>query len=323
MTSISYLDSARRTIAMERDAVGELLTRLDASFERACDVLLGCKGRVVVSGMGKSGHIGTKIAATLASTGTPSLFVHPAEASHGDMGMITASDSVLALSNSGNTAELITLLPLLKRLGIPLVSMTGRADSPLAKAADVNLDVSVAVEACPLGLAPTSSTTAALVMGDALAIALLEARGFTAEDFAFSHPGGTLGRKLLLRVADVMRYADAVPKVRPDTLLGQALLEMSAKGLGMTTVVDEHDVLLGLFTDGDLRRAIDHGVDIHTTRIDAVMNSHCKTVTETMLAAEALNIMDNFKISALVVIDAGRRPIGALHLHDLLRAGLA
>lgn len=323
MTSISYLDSARRTIAMERDAVSELLARLDASFERACAILLECKGRVVVSGMGKSGHIGTKIAATLASTGTPALFVHPAEASHGDMGMITANDVVLVLSNSGNTAELLTLLPLLKRLGIPLVSLTGRADSTLAKAADVNLDVSVAVEACPLGLAPTSSTTAALVMGDALAIALLEARGFTAEDFAFSHPGGTLGRKLLLKVEDVMRTADAVPRVLPDTPLGRALLEMSAKGLGMTTVVDAQDVLLGLFTDGDLRRAIDHGVDIHATRIDAVMNSHCKTVVANMLAAEALNIMDKFKISALVVVDAQHRPVGALHLHDLLRAGLA
>ena len=323
MTSISYLESARRTIAMERDAVDELLTRLDGAFERACAILLDCRGRVVVCGMGKSGHIGTKIAATLASTGTPAMFVHPAEASHGDMGMITASDVVLALSNSGNTAELLTLLPLLKRLGVPLVTLTGRPDSSLAKAADVNLDVSVAVEACPLGLAPTSSTTAALVMGDALAIALLEARGFTAEDFAFSHPGGTLGRKLLLKVEDVMRPADAVPRVLPATPLGEALLEMSAKGLGMTTVVGADDALLGLFTDGDLRRAIDHGVDIRATRIETVMNSHCKTVGTGMLAAEALNIMDKFKISALVVVDGARRPIGALHLHDLLRAGLA
>jgi arabinose-5-phosphate isomerase len=323
MTGISYLDSARRTIAMERDAVDQLLPRLDASFARACDILLACRGRVVVSGMGKSGHIATKIAATLSSTGTPALFVHPAEASHGDLGMITASDVAVLLSNSGNTAELITLLPLLKRLQIPLVSMTGKADSVLAKLADANLDVSVAEEACPLGLAPTSSTTAALVMGDALAIALLEARGFTAEDFAFSHPGGTLGRKLLLKVADVMRGGDAVPRVQPQTPLSLALLEMSAKGLGMTTVVDAQGVLQGVFTDGDLRRALDRKIDIHGTPIQTVMNSRCKTVTANMLAAEAMNIMDNYKIRALPVIDEQQRPIGALHLHDLLRAGLA
>jgi arabinose-5-phosphate isomerase len=322
MTQVSFLDSARRTIGLERDAVGELLLRLDASFERACEILLGCRGRVVVSGMGKSGHIGTKIAATLASTGTPAMFVHPAEASHGDLGMITSNDVVLALSNSGNTAELIALLPLLKRLRVPVIGMTGNPDSQLAKTADVHLNVSVSQEACPLNLAPTSSTTATLVMGDALAIALLEARGFTAEDFAFSHPGGTLGRKLLLKVADVMRDAAAVPKVLPGTALGRALLEMSAKGLGMTIVVDADDVLLGLFTDGDLRRALDHGIDIQHTAIETVMNRHSKTVSAQMLAAEALNIMDNFKISALVVVDAHNHPIGAVHMHDLLRAGL-
>jgi arabinose-5-phosphate isomerase len=322
MTEVSFLDSARRTIGLERDAVGELLLRLDASFERACEILLGCRGRVVVSGMGKSGHIGTKIAATLASTGTPAMFVHPAEASHGDLGMITANDVVLALSNSGNTAELIALLPLLKRLRVPVIGMTGNIDSQLAKTADVHLDVSVSQEACPLNLAPTSSTTATLVMGDALAIALLEARGFTAEDFAFSHPGGTLGRKLLLKVEDVMRAAAAVPKVSLGTALGRALLEMSAKGLGMTTVVDADDVLLGLFTDGDLRRTLDHGIDLQNTAIETVMNRHSKTVSAQMLAAEALNIMDNFKISALVVVDAHNHPIGAVHMHDLLRAGL-
>ncbi|HSB96448.1 MAG TPA: KpsF/GutQ family sugar-phosphate isomerase [Spongiibacteraceae bacterium] len=322
MTQVSFLDSARRTIGLERDAVGELLSHLDASFERACEIMLACRGRVVVSGMGKSGHIGTKIAATLASTGTPALFVHPAEASHGDLGMITASDVVLALSNSGNTAELITLLPLLKRLRVPVIGMTGNSDSQLARAADVHIDVRVGQEACPLNLAPTSSTTATLVMGDALAIALLEARGFTAEDFAFSHPGGTLGRKLLLKVADVMRDAAAVPKVKPGTALGRALLEMSAKGLGMTTVVDDSDVLLGLFTDGDLRRALDHGIDIQRTSIETVMNRQSKTVSAQMLAAEALNIMDNFKISALVVVDTDNHPIGAVHMHDLLRAGL-
>jgi arabinose-5-phosphate isomerase len=322
MTEIAFLESARRTIALERDAVGDLLARLDGNFERACEILLACRGRVVVSGMGKSGHVANKITATLASTGTPALFVHPAEASHGDLGMITPGDAVLALSNSGNTAELIMLLPLLKRLRVPVISMTGNPESTLAKAADVNIDVSVDQEACPLNLAPTSSTTATLVMGDALAIALLEARGFTAEDFAFSHPGGTLGRKLLLKVADVMRDAAAVPRVRPGTTLGQALLEMSTKGLGMTTVVDENDVLLGLFTDGDLRRALDHGVDIRATAIETVMNRNGKTVGTQMLAAEALNIMDNFKISALVVVDANNHPIGAMHVHDLLRAGL-
>lgn len=322
MSTISYLQSAQRTIAMERDAVTSLLARLDERFERACAILFACKGRIVVTGMGKSGHIGTKIAATLASTGSPSMFVHPAEAGHGDMGMITASDTVLALSNSGNTAEIVTLLPLLKRLHVPLVSMTGNAESALAKSADVNLDVSVSEEACPLNLAPTSSTTAALVMGDALAIALLEARGFTAEDFAFSHPGGTLGRKLLLKVEDVMRSGAAVPRVHSDTTLSRALLEMSAKGLGMTTIVDADDTLLGVFTDGDLRRALDHGIDINATTIGSVMNCHSKTATANMLAAEAMNTMDNFKISALVVVDEQKHPIGALHLHDLLRAGL-
>jgi arabinose-5-phosphate isomerase len=323
MTTISYIDSARRTIGVERDAVAALSQRLDQRFEHACDILLHCRGRVVVTGMGKSGHIGTKIAATLASTGTPALFVHPAEASHGDLGMITVNDAVLALSNSGNTAEVITLLPLLKRLGIALVSMTGNADSTLAKAADVNLDVAVAQEACPLGLAPTSSTTATLVMGDALAIALLEARGFTAEDFAFSHPGGTLGRKLLLRISDVMRSGDEVPRVGAELPLGQALLVISAKGLGMTTVVDADGALLGMFTDGDLRRAIDHGTDIHATPIGDLMTRRCKTVHAGMLAAEALGLMDNFKISAVAVVDAENRPVGAVHLHDLLRAGLA
>ncbi len=322
MSTISYLQSARRTIEMERDAVTALLPRLDARFERACEILLGCKGRIVVTGMGKSGHIGNKIAATLASTGSPAMFVHPAEASHGDMGMITASDVVLALSNSGNTAEIVALLPLLKRLRVSLVSMAGNSESMLAKSADVNLDVSISEEACPLNLAPTSSTTVALVMGDALAIALLEARGFTAEDFAFSHPGGALGRKLLLKVDDIMRTGSAIPKVSPDTLLSAALLEMSAKGLAMTAVVDANEVLLGVFTDGDLRRKLDSGIDIRTTRIGDVMNTRSKTVAPQMLAAEALNLMDDFKIVALIVVDEQKRPIGALHLRDLTRAGL-
>lgn len=323
MTTVSYLQSARRTIGIEHEAVAQLLTRLDQRFERACDLLLACRGRVVVTGMGKSGHIATKIAATLASTGTPALFVHPAEASHGDMGMITAGDVVIALSNSGTTAEIVTLLPLLKRLGIPLISLTGNTESVLATTAEVTLDVSVAEEACPLGLAPTSSTTAALVMGDALAIALLEARGFTAEDFAFSHPGGALGRKLLLKVADVMRSGDAIPQVAPETLLSEALLVISAKGLGMTTVLDSHGVLAGIFTDGDLRRAIDHGTDIRGTRIDAIMTRNSKTVHADMLAAEAMRIMDQNRISTLVAVDEHQRPTGIVDLKDLLRAGLA
>ncbi len=323
MTTVSYLQSARRTIGIEHEAVAQLLTRLDQRFERACDLLLTCRGRVVVTGMGKSGHIATKIAATLASTGTPALFVHPAEASHGDMGMITAGDVVIALSNSGTTAEIVTLLPLLKRLGIPLISLTGNTESVLATTAEVTLDVSVAQEACPLGLAPTSSTTAALVMGDALAIALLEARGFTAEDFAFSHPGGALGRKLLLKVADVMRSGDAIPQVAPETPLSEALLVISAKGLGMTTVLDSHGVLAGIFTDGDLRRAIDHGTDIRGTRIDAIMTRNSKTVRADMLAAEAMLIMDQNRISTLVAVDEHQRPTGIVDLKDLLRAGLA
>jgi len=252
-----HADSARRTITMEATAVADLEARIDESFERACDLLLGCSGRIIVTGMGKSGHIASKIAATLASTGTPAFFVHPGEASHGDMGMITGQDAVIALSNSGEVTEVITLLPLLKRLGVPLVSFTGNPDSTLARASDAHLNTGVAIEACPLDLAPTSSTTTALVMGDALAIALLEARGFTAEDFAFSHPGGTLGKKLLLKVEDVMQTGDAIPRVTPDTPLSDCLLEISAKGLGMTTVVDDKGALAGIFTDGDLRRALE------------------------------------------------------------------
>ena len=319
----TFRESALRTITLERDAVTRLLDRIDTHFDKACKLMLACEGRVVVTGMGKSGHIGTKIAATLASTGTPSMFVHPGEASHGDLGMITRKDVVLALSNSGTTAEVITLLPLLKRMNTPLISMTGNPQSLLSTTADANLDVSVENEACPLDLAPTCSTTVSLVMGDALAIALLEARGFTAEDFAFSHPGGALGRRLLLKVSDVMHIGREVPRVSTDTRLSEALMEMSSKGMGMTTVVDGHDVLLGLFTDGDLRRAIDKNVDIHSTCIGDIMTHHCKTATPGMLAAEALRIMDESKISVLVVQDEQSKPIGAVHIHDLLRAGVA
>ncbi len=323
MSSHNFKQSATRTITMERDSVSALLERIDDDFEKACELLLSCKGRVVVTGMGKSGHIGTKIAATLASTGTPAMFVHPAEASHGDLGMITSQDVVIALSNSGNTAEVIMLLPLFKRMNAPLITLTGNANSVMAKAADINLDVSVDEEACPLDLAPTSSTTACLVMGDALAIALLEARGFSPEDFAFSHPGGALGRRLLLKVNDVMHTGKLVPMVGTDTKLSDALLEMTSKGLGMTTIVDADNTLLGIFTDGDLRRTLDNNIDIHNTLITDVMTTHCKTANAAMLAAEALSIMDSSKISVLAVVDNDNKPVGAVHLHDLLNAGVA
>jgi arabinose-5-phosphate isomerase len=323
MSTQSFIESARRTITMERDAIDALLNRIGDDFAKACSLLLDCKGRIVVTGMGKSGHIGTKIAATLASTGSPAMFVHPGEASHGDMGMITPSDVVIALSNSGTTSEVVTLLPLLKRMDVPLISMTGNASSVLAQTADVNLDVAVAAEACPLDLAPTSSTTVSLVMGDALAIALLEARGFSAEDFAFSHPGGALGRRLLLKVDDIMHTGDQIPRVSLDTPLSKALLEMSGKGLGMTTVVDHNGKLAGLFTDGDLRRALDQNIDIHSTAIATVMTAKCKTARPGMLAAEVLHLMDEFKINSMAVVDEEHHPIGAVNLHDLLRAGVA
>ena len=316
------IDSAQRTIRLELEAVQELLPRINADFIKACELILNCNGRVVVVGMGKSGHIGNKIAATLASTGTTAFFVHPAEASHGDMGMITKDDIVLALSNSGSTAEIVTLLPLIKRLGIRLISMTGNPDSPLAKAAEVNLDARVSQEACPLNLAPTSSTTASLVLGDALAIALLEARGFTAEDFAFSHPGGALGRRLLLKVENVMHKDDALPRVHRGTSLRDALLEMTQKGLGMTVVLEEDGRLAGIFTDGDLRRTLDKGIDVRHASIDEVMTPHGKTARAEMLAAEALKIMEDHKINALVVVDDQDHPVGALNMHDLLRAGV-
>jgi len=320
--SSQLIETAQRTIRLEIEAVEQLNARIDADFVQACELILGCKGRVVVVGMGKSGHVGHKIAATLASTGTAAFFVHPAEASHGDMGMITQDDVVLALSNSGTTSEIVTLLPLIKRLGITLISMTGNPNSVLAKAAAVNLDASVAIEACPLNLAPTSSTTASLVLGDALAIALLEARGFTAEDFAFSHPGGALGRRLLLKVEHVMHTGERLPRVPRGTSLRDALLEMTQKGLGMTVIVEADGRLAGIFTDGDLRRALDKGVDVRQTRIDEIMTVHGKTAHAEMLAAEALKIMEDHKISSLVVVDDQELPIGALNMHDLLRAGV-
>jgi arabinose-5-phosphate isomerase len=292
------------------------------TFIAACRLMLGCKGRVVVTGMGKSGHIAGKIAATLASTGTPAFFVHPGEASHGDLGMITATDVVLALSNSGETGEIITILPIIKRLNVPLIAMTGNPQSTLSRAATANINVCVVKEACPLGLAPTASTTAALAMGDALAVALLETRGFTEEDFARSHPGGTLGRRLLLLIDDLMHTGDAIPRVGIDTPLTEALMEMTRKGLGMTAVIDAQNKLVGIFTDGDLRRTIDHKVDLHDAIVRDVMTAGCKTVHPGMLAAEALQVMDTTKINALPVVDDDNELVGALNMHDLLRAGV-
>lgn len=313
--------SARAVIAIEATAIRALEPRVDAAFVAACGIILACSGRVVVSGMGKSGHIARKIAATLASTGTPAFFVHPGEASHGDLGMITARDVVLALSNSGETEELLTILPLIKRQGNALIAMTGRPESSLARQADMHLDVSVSTEACPLGLAPTASTTAALVMGDALAIALLEARGFTAEDFALSHPAGSLGRRLLLRIEDVMHRGAGVPVVGAEASLMEALLEMGRKGLGMTAIVDAQQRLLGVFTDGDLRRALDDpGVDPRRARVRDLMTRQPKTIGPGRLAAEAAQMMETHKIQALLVTDADGRVAGALNIHDLLRA---
>lgn len=314
---------AKQVIDIEAQACQALSARLDHQFITACELMLKCDGRVIVTGMGKSGHIGGKIAATLASTGTPAFFVHPGEASHGDLGMITRRDVVIALSNSGETAEVLAILPVIKRLGTPLVALTGRPQSTLAKAAEAHLDVSVEREACPLNLAPTASTTAALVMGDALAVALLDARGFQPEDFALSHPGGTLGRRLLLRVQDVMHTGDRIPKVIYNQTIKQALIVISSGGLGMTTIVDEQQKLLGLFTDGDLRRILDQEEYDLNQPIERVMIRNPRTCTADKLAAEALAIMERDKINGLIVVDDQSHVIGALNMHDLLRAGVA
>jgi len=307
-------------IRTEAQAVSALEARIDAGFVRACTYMLACEGRIVVLGMGKSGHIGGKIAATLASTGSPAFFVHPGEASHGDLGMITSKDVVIALSNSGETEEILTILPIIKRLGVPLIAMTGSPASSLGQEADVAIDVSVEQEACPLGLAPTASTTATLAMGDAMAVALLESRGFTAENFARSHPAGSLGRRLLLHVNDIMHTGDEIPRVSQGTPLTEALVEMSRKGLGMTAVVDAEGRAIGIYTDGDLRRTLDRGLDIRGTPVDAVMTCDCKTVRAEMLAAETLQFMEENKINGLLVEDAEGRLIGALNMHDLLQA---
>ena len=312
----------RRVLEIESQAVAALAERLGDEFAEACRLVLSCAGRTVVTGMGKSGHVGRKIAATLASTGSPAFFLHPAEASHGDIGMITAGDVVLALSNSGETGELVAILPIIKRLGVPMIALTGRRDSTLARYATVTLDASVPVEACPLNLAPTASTTAALAIGDALAVAVLEARGFTEEDFARSHPAGSLGRRLLMHVDEVMRRGDELPVVGPDTLLAAGLLEMSRKGLGMTTVLDADGRLVGIFTDGDLRRALDRQVDVHGATMRTVMTAGGKVARPRMLAAEAVRLMQDHRITALPVVDDDGRLVGALNVHDLLRAGV-
>ena len=322
MTNEELLALAGAVLEIEARAVDGLRARLDDAFVAACRLCLDTTGRIVVTGMGKSGHISGKIAATLASTGTPAFFMHPGEASHGDLGMITAQDVLLAVSNSGETDEIVTILPLVKRMGAKLISMTGNPKSTLAEAADAHLDVSVSEEACPLNLTPTASTTATLAMGDALAVALLKIRGFTAEDFALSHPSGSLGKRLILRVTDVMRTGDAIPAVAPGVKLTDGLMEMTQKGLGMTAVTDDQDRVVGIFTDGDLRRALDAGVDAHKTTMDEIMHTKCTTISADVLAAEAVHVMDENKITGLLVTDDDGRLVGALNVHDLFRAGI-
>lgn len=318
----TFCAAGKQVLQIEADAILALHDRIDDAFAQACQTLLRCEGRVVVTGMGKSGHIGSKIAATFASTGTPAFFVHPAEASHGDLGMIITNDVVLAISHSGKTDEILTILPNIKRNGIPLIAMTGDPQSPLAKTADIHLDISVPKEACSLGLAPTSSTTASLVMGDALAISVLEARGFTRDDFARHHPAGTLGRRLILRVEDIMHQGDDIPISQVQDTISQALVEVTAKRLGITVVLDKAQKLFGIFTDGDLRRALDGGFDIHSTPIYDVCTTSFKSISPETLAAEALRIMESHKITTLIVTRNQSDVIGVVHLHDILQAGV-
>lgn len=317
-----FITCAKRVLKIEQQAIEQLTQYLNAEFEQACEIMFNCTGRIIVVGMGKSGHIGNKIAATLASTGSPAFFVHPGEASHGDLGMITKEDVVLLISNSGETNEILSIVPVIKRLGAAMIAMTGNPTSSLAKLANVHICIKVEQEACPLGLAPTASTTATLVMGDALAVALLEARGFTADDFALSHPGGSLGRRLLLTVKDIMHAGESLPVVNEHDIIRNALLEISAKGLGMTAIVNAQGELTGLFTDGDLRRILEQRIDIHSTEISTVMTKKCTTVYQDILAAEALNILEKKRINGLLVIDKNNRPIGAFNMQDLLKAGV-
>jgi len=313
---------ALEVIELEALAISKLTQKIDINFELACELLLNCQGRIIVMGMGKSGHIANKIAATLASTGSPAFFVHPGEACHGDFGMIKSNDVILALSNSGSSNELLTLLPLIKRRSIPLISLTGNSNSPLAQSADVNIDISVEVEACPLGLAPTTSTTAALVMGDALAIALLKTTGFSPDDFALSHPGGALGRKLLLKVKDLAHQNKSLPIVLNTSTISEALLEVTQKKLGMACVVDKHGLLTGVFTDGDLRRALSKETNIHTTLVKQIMSLNSVIIDGELLATEAIKIMQDKEITSLVMIDNNNCPTGVIHMHDLIKAGV-
>ena len=317
-----FKELAAQVIDIETNAVANLHTYIDDHFAKACQYMFDCSGRVIVIGMGKSGHIGGKIAATLASTGTPAFFVHPGEASHGDLGMVTSQDVVLTISNSGETGEVLAILPVIKRIGAKLIAMSGNTQSTLAKLADVHICIDVPQEACPLGLAPTSSTTATLVMGDALAVALLNAKGFTADDFALSHPGGSLGKRLLLRLADIMHSGKRLPVINEAALIKEALVEISSKGLGMTAVVDDSGVLTGLFTDGDLRRILDEEINIHQDNIASVMTKNPIVATSEMLAAEALKAMEDKSINGLIIVDENHQPIGAMNMHDILKAGV-
>ncbi|MBB1269963.1 KpsF/GutQ family sugar-phosphate isomerase [Shewanella sp. SR44-3] len=312
-----------KVIDIEKSALDHLYQFVDSdAFSQACELILQCKGKVIVMGMGKSGHIGNKISATLASTGTPAFFVHPGEASHGDLGALAKEDIILAISNSGESSEILTLLPVIQRMGLPVIAVTGKPESNMAKFAKIHLCIEVPEEACPLGLAPTSSTTATLVMGDALAVALLQAKGFTQDDFALSHPGGSLGRKLLLKVSDVMHQGDRLPCVSHDICITEALYEISKKGLGMTAVVDKNNALVGIFTDGDLRRVIDAEVNLRTTPIEHVMTKNCVTITEGILAAQALQVMESKNINGLIVVNNQQQPIGALNMLDMVKAGV-
>ncbi len=321
-SSCNFISLGQAVVRIEQQAISSLVNKINQDFAKACELLLACEGRIVVIGMGKSGHIGSKIAATLASTGSPAFFVHPGEASHGDLGMITNKDVVLALSNSGETNEITSLLPVIKRLNVPLISLTGNPKSSLANFADVNLDTSVEKEACPMNLAPTASTTVSLVMGDALAVSLLEAKGFTENDFALSHPGGSLGRRLLLKVEDVMHKGDQIPLVKEHTSISDTLLEMTNKRLGMTCIVDNNEMLCGIFTDGDLRRTLANNIDLNATQISTVMTAKGKTIGAEKLAAEALKLMEQNAISSLVITDDNDHPVGALNMYDLLKAGV-
>ncbi len=322
MTQLNFIEQGKRVLDIERQALVDIAQYLDENFNQACELMYQCQGRIIVVGMGKSGHIGNKIAATLASTGTPAFFVHPGEASHGDLGMITRDDVVMLISNSGETSEVLNIIPVIKRIGAKMIAMTSNPTSSMANWADAHVCIKVSKEACPLGLAPTASTTATLAMGDAIAVALLETRGFTADDFALSHPGGSLGKRLLLCLKDLMHDGASTPIIKDTQCIKDALIEMSAKGLGMTAIVDNRGQLNGLFTDGDLRRILEQRIDIHSTLISEVMTRSCTTATADMLAAEALNIMERKRINGLIVIDVNRHPIGALNMQDLLKAGV-